>query len=803
MTIIELEINCLRGIKNLKLNLNGENALIYGDNGTGKSGVADAVDFLFEGNISRLQGTGAGALDLQKHGKHICSDDNDAWVKAKIKLPNVDSVINIERKLNAPKILICPPEHKDELERITQMAKLQSHFLSRREILVFISSTGKDRAEGIEKILNLQSIEDSRKLLTNISNDYGKSFKTKKETADANRATISQLLNASESDWLNIINEMRCQFGADCVGNILDDLLAGINYSKNDAKKNEISKQIENINTIINAVFNGSRSLTSLLNSLNDICLRLETVLTIKDEIDSIALYEKGQVLIKGDVCPLCDQHVDAEKLRNNLAKKIEDLNFVKQQNSVYTTLSSQIKAIVQSDIIMILKNLVSIKEYDPTNQFEILLVWSQNLLKQLDGDSIITSKEILRLNTDLPLRQKLDEVADCITKHSVNLALDKYAKTYSELSAIKEHLAIYNHNSILSEQAKIQSEKSRWLLDNFNKVLTEQLNIMYLSVQDRFDELYRIMHVTDEGNFKSSFDRKPKSLELSVEFHDGKMYPPNAVHSEGHQDSMGICLFLALSEKISDSTFNLIVLDDVVMSIDIDHRKSFCRILAEQFPNKQFIITTHDIIWRKELEYLKIVDRKNIFHFRSWDYEHGPYYTGGDNIWNSVTNELNAGKKNEAIGLLRYYMEETFSDICSKYKLKVPYSHSAKWTLSETIQPAYKFFKDALDAAVKSARHFKRDETKQLTLLTKFKDTYATLRAEEWALNPCVHFTIWAQSLSQSELRDLIQAVKDFCEMFFCPTCNSYIDVNVDMNYNATSLSCKCGEYCLSCLIT
>ena len=90
MKILSLEINCLRGIKNLKLDLNGKNAIIYGDNGTGKSGVVDAIDFLLSGEISRINGVGTGGLSLQEHGKHVKSDLSDAWVSAVVKIPNIE-----------------------------------------------------------------------------------------------------------------------------------------------------------------------------------------------------------------------------------------------------------------------------------------------------------------------------------------------------------------------------------------------------------------------------------------------------------------------------------------------------------------------------------------------------------------------------------------------------------------------------------------------------------------------------------------------------------------------------------------
>ena len=36
MKIYKIEINCLRGIKHLVMDFKGKNAVIYGDNGTGK-----------------------------------------------------------------------------------------------------------------------------------------------------------------------------------------------------------------------------------------------------------------------------------------------------------------------------------------------------------------------------------------------------------------------------------------------------------------------------------------------------------------------------------------------------------------------------------------------------------------------------------------------------------------------------------------------------------------------------------------------------------------------------------------------
>ena len=66
MRILELEIWKVRGIKHLLIAPEGNNFLIYGPNGTGKSAVVDALDFLLTGQISRLSGKGTRAKQIQE-----------------------------------------------------------------------------------------------------------------------------------------------------------------------------------------------------------------------------------------------------------------------------------------------------------------------------------------------------------------------------------------------------------------------------------------------------------------------------------------------------------------------------------------------------------------------------------------------------------------------------------------------------------------------------------------------------------------------------------------------------------------
>ncbi len=112
-------------------------------------------------------------------------------------------------------------------------------------------------------------------------------------------------------------------------------------------------------------------------------------------------------------------------------------------------------------------------------------------------------------------------------------------------------------------------------------------------------------------------------------------------MHSEGHQDSMGVCLFLALSEHLNTSLIDLIILDDVVMSVDVGHRRAFCSVLATNFPDKQFIITTHDTTWANQIRGEGLVSSKQMLKFFDWsvDYRSKIHYEA--DVWNRIDEDL------------------------------------------------------------------------------------------------------------------------------------------------------------------
>jgi len=70
---------------------------------------------------------------------------------------------------------------------------------------------------------------------------------------------------------------------------------------------------------------------------------------------------------------------------------------------------------------------------------------------------------------------------------------------------------------------------------------------------------------LSDEDTFEARLTPSMGKLGFDVDFYGRGHFPPGAYHSEGHQDGMGLCLYLALMRHLLGDGFSLAVLDDVL----------------------------------------------------------------------------------------------------------------------------------------------------------------------------------------------------------------------------------------------
>ena len=166
----------------------------------------------------------------------------------------------------------------------------------------------------------------------------------------------------------------------------------------------------------------------------------------------------------------------------------------------------------------------------------------------------------------------------------------------------------------------------------------------------------------------------------MMVDFHGRGKHPPHALHSEGHQDSMGLCLYLALCNSLNNSGLSMIMLDDVVMSIDSQHRRNIAKLLKEKISDKyQIILTTHDRLWNRHLRSEGVVSSNKSIEFSAWSIDEGPLILSEKGDWGRIESLLKDGDVKGAAHRLRHTAEWFLREVC--FQLEAETIFKDRWS--------------------------------------------------------------------------------------------------------------------------
>jgi len=119
-----------------------------------------------------------------------------------------------------------------------------------------------------------------------------------------------------------------------------------------------------------------------------------------------------------------------------------------------------------------------------------------------------------------------------------------------------------------------------------------------------------------------------PLSLDLVVRLDDGNSCFPQQLFSEAYRDLLALLFFVAVARKAAErGQAKVMILDDVLQSVDSKVRHSFINYLLEELSDWQLIFTVHDRLWRDQLR-----DSLDAFShpyvnltIRRWSYSEGP----------------------------------------------------------------------------------------------------------------------------------------------------------------------------------
>jgi hypothetical protein len=237
--------------------------------------------------------------------------------------------------------------------------------------------------------------------------------------------------------------------------------------------------------------------------------------------------------------------------------------------------------------------------------------------------------------------------------------------------------------------------------------------------------------------------------------------------------------------------------LDDVVMSIDIGHRRAFCSVLANNFSDKQFIITTHDTFWANQLRGEGLVNRKQMLKFWDWSVDTGPKVHYEADMWARIEEDLAKDDISAASAKLRNGLEEFTRFVCHNLRAKVPYTLEDAGSLGDFLPAAIGTFNELSGKAKAAANSWNRIDVVE-SLTNKEEEAKKIIKralGEQWTINTTVHFNDWAK-LSKEDFKPVVQAFKELCDsVFACSNegCESVLKVTFDGG-TMNGVRCKCG---------
>lgn len=349
----------------------------------------------------------------------------------------------------------------------------------------------------------------------------------------------------------------------------------------------------------------------------------------------------------------------------------------------------------------------------------------------------------------------------------------------------VNQHNALATHLFTIEQLTDTMQSKYA-LLQHLQKLLgiVEQERKQYVedtitNISGTVSQLYARIH-PGEVVGKPTFGLKKKtigSLTLTSAFGSHPDVPPAAYYSESHLDTLGLCVYLALAKSAGNA---LVVLDDVLTSVDEPHLDRVIDLISEEAPHfGHVIITTHSRAWFDRIR-LGQGMQAQLVELYGWDFHNGMNHSAAplavDELRQAVTalkldRQLVAGRS----GIL---LEQLLDELTLRFGCALPRKRPAHYTLGELAQ--------GFD---KNLRKLLRTEhcDKTGAMITSY-EIYPLINAattDTWIRNQVgAHFNPFAAGISDAMIRQFGEKVVALADALLCPHCHQLARKNKSGSY-------------------
>lgn len=815
--IESVRIEKFRGIRELVLDMKGENFGICGPNGTGKSGVVDAVEFVLTGDVSRLKGRGTEELSVRRHAPHVKEKDapERSRVTLKAHVPSLGKPIEISRSVGSPSEYSVRPDDAETRAVVDEIGSHPEFVLSRREIIRYVLVEAGRRARDVQELMRFAEIEETRKALTTVANAAIREKNSGEQEKTRSREELLQLPGLEESDAesvLRVVNSRRAVLSLSPLEKIGDGASftrGAPDPSASGGKKIDKAAAGKDLEDLADIPENGGSRAAAAKRTA-----ALETLDVLEKDAETLRLRRRASLVGSGirivedstdDRCPLCDTGWAREELLEHLKKKLKN---ARSATKLLSDLDGNINGVIgemKARVDLLDRVVRWSSDLDPAPPVEELEKHARTVgaaasaLEKFVSETETEDVKAARAALEFEWRVLPEGARDCA--EACRKAVEALPETSKEdearefLTLAEERYRRFRAAGDAFSRAETRHDVARRVLEAYQKRSDSVLERLYDEVAGDFARYYGIVNRDDEEKFEGELVPEPAKLSLNVDFYGYGKFPPGAYHSEGHQDGMGLCLYLALMKRTLGDRFTFCVLDDVLMSVDAGHRREVCRLLKREFPGTQFILTTHDQVWLRYMRNEGLV--KDSRTFGGWTVETGPRVCQDADVRERIEDCLRKGDVSSAAGVLRNYLEYVAGVLADSLGAQVRFRGDGRYGLGDLVPPVISRWRKKVGEGVKAAQSWgdQRKLEELENLLGRIKDAQKRTQAEQWSINAAVHYNPWA-NLEAEEFRPVVEAFSDILDTMRCEACKSYVGMMHSHEGKATEIRCDCGRF-------
>jgi energy-coupling factor transporter ATP-binding protein EcfA2 len=729
----------------------GESIVVYGDNGTGKSTIADALEWYFTGEIELLSHEG------RQHAVRYVGGENNG----------VTSVEVFTNGGLGGKV-VFPDERTPEA---FHAIRRETFLLRGRTLADFINKTKTEKWKALVDILGLDAIESLREDLQRARNDLRKKSKAAEEEARTyQRALASGSEDVSQDTVLGNLREICRMLGVDpprSLDQVVDPswLTAAVGASASVSEASDRESFLAEIKTLSAPAFD-----QRAVDAWNDLVSSGRARLLPRASLvrEAKRLFETGSVE-KGR-CPLCGQPVDdknlARRIESALVEVMEASRDLERFRDPVVQQADDLETLHDKRLSIHSRALAMGLELPPLPEIPLSAIRdSVDALVPVKIDAIASALSELR---------KWDRAAGKLARNASSPKTSTRDTQLVMLAALCQQVNAWRMAEQKVARARRALDLAERVFDAYQTKQKEDLTELLKRISSRVGQIYSALHPGEDLDAVSVEPWTAKGVELAIEFYGSRQRPPHGVLSESHLNSLAIALFLAMAESFNEQ-IGFLLLDDVINSFDVEHRGRLAELLADGFSRWQLIVLTHDQQFFEHLSRRAPSWRK--LEFTSWSYASGPRTTQYEtaSILRNARERLESGDVHGAATKARRALEELLQEVCEALWAPLPFRRGQANDKRE------------IGELFKGVRRTLKERAKPV--LESIEPLLKNLEADVGAtLNVAVHGSRGRPGTS--EVQAALERIAALDEKWSCPECRT----RVWHRGNPDAGRCKCG---------